>query len=292
MLNRAFRMNRFNTMAYNVLLTLDREFRSDEIVTVRTEHFAVKMSRDDQRKLWRKMAPFLEEIYRKYTEKYAIEPKGVSIQGNRILLLVLPSQDCFAARTCGLPAINASGVCFGRVIVMPSPVAVDSMISGKEQWRCIVTHEFLHVLTLQKTGFWIPRWFTEAISTWEEGSKLTSDQLDMLDSALKHGRLLKLEELERGFICPDQPGRIYLSYLQARFACDYLNKTCGHRGIIEMLRLFAGKNDTRQVLQKVTSHDLAAINRDYFTYVKKKIASVRQKLKRNAEKKKSGLKQK
>ena len=91
-------------------------------------------------------------------------------------------------------------------------------------------HEMNHVFVLTATQHRAPRWFAEGLAVHEEGQaspawgeRLTPD----IVVALKGKKLLPVAQLDRGFIHPEYPEQILVSYYQAGHICDYIQSRGG-----------------------------------------------------------------
>ena len=260
-LDRAFRLNGFNIWARNILVLLDRDFKKKEYRQFETEHFVVKLHRSESEIMWPYLEDVLEKAYEKYTKKYDIEPVGPKEYDGKILLLMFDKHQDFSARTVGLPGLGALGACFGQIITMPSPVMGKGDPSRMFNWKRVFEHEFVHVLTLQKSSYHIPRWFTEGISTWEEQDP-QSEVDRQLKWAWKNGRLLPLEDINSGFSQQTYPNQIGVSYYQASLISDYLSKTYGFDVIKKMIKLFRDGKSNEVVLEEATGKKLGELNKE------------------------------
>ncbi len=100
------------------------------------------------------------------------------------------------------------------------------------------------MVTLQATDHRVPRWFTEGISVMEEHHAKPGwgDDLNLeIVRAIKDKKLLPIAELNRGFLRPQSPGQLQLSYFQAGQACDFIEKEFGFKAILKMLELFKAR---------------------------------------------------
>ena len=225
-----------------MLHVLDRDLKKGEFDYHATPHFFVKLDRGESRVLWPYLELMLEEIYEQLTRKYAFEPTGPDECDGKILVSTFPTHGEFSARTVGLPGMGASGACLGHVITMVSPKAMKHS-PVPFNWRGVLEHEFMHVITLQKTGYRIPRWFTEGLSTHEERD--AQRHMDaMLVWALAKDRLLPLEQLNLGFYRPAFPNHVPLSYYHASLVCAYLEEKLGFGALLTMLDHFAAGGQT------------------------------------------------
>ena len=266
LLQEAFTRNEFNVWAYNLLHVLDRDLGRNEFIYHSTPHFFVKLDRTESDILWPYLETMLEEMYEKQTRKYEFEPRGPEEYDGKILVSTFPSHDEFSARTVGLPGMDASGACLGSVITMVSPRAMQRR-STPINWRGVLEHELLHVITLQKTDYRIPRWFTEGLSTYEERD--AQRHLDpVLVWALAENKLLPLERLNVGFHRPSFQSQIPLSYYHASLICAYFEETLEFPSILAMLDGYAAGRSTEEILLSVSGKGLHGLNRDIQTFVR------------------------
>lgn len=180
-----------------------------------------------------------------YEKKYGYKLPG------KVTIELYPDHDDFAVRTMGLPGLGILGVCFGLSVAMDSPSARPP---GQFHWASTLWHELSHVYALSMTNFRVPRWFTEGLSvhvetandpTW--GDRLTPDMLDAIDKK----KLLPVAQLDRGFVRPDNPMQVLVSYFQAGRICDYIEATYGWPKLMEMMKAFARITTTGAVISDV-----------------------------------------
>ena len=160
------------------------------------------------------LAPYVEELaeeaYDVLSERYSYSPP------TPIRIEVYPSHADFSVRTVGLAGLGALGVSFGPVVAIDSPSAREL---GTFNWGTTLWHELAHTFTLGATDNRIPRWLTEGLSVLEElrsertgwGDEATIDFIQ----ALKDGKLLALEDINNGFVRPEFPAQIGISYFHA-----------------------------------------------------------------------------
>ncbi|NQT50813.1 tetratricopeptide repeat protein, partial [bacterium] len=259
LVGRAFKLNPFNVWAYNMLNVLDRDFKQKRFEQFETDHFVVKLPTSQSAILWPYVQTVLEEAWAKFTVKYAMEPKGPKEYGGKVLILFFPDHTQFSARTVGLPGLGALGACFGQVITMPSPRLGRMRRGGLFNWRAVLEHEFCHVVTLQKTHYHIPRWFTEGISTYEEvAPQIRWDAL--LVRAVAQKELLPLAKLNTGFSRPKTRHQVPVSYYQSSLICEYLEQTHGADALRKACELYAKGQETPAVLAAVTGKPLAELD--------------------------------
>jgi tetratricopeptide (TPR) repeat protein len=167
----------------------------------------ILLSKDEGALLHPYIEPELERAIATYQRKYGIKLPGP------VRLEVYPNHDDFVVRTIGLPGQGGLlGVTFGMVVAMDSPSARPP---GDLNWADTMWHELSHVYVITATHGLVPRWFTEGLAVHEEaaaspgwGDRLTPD----IVAALKDKKLLPVEQLDRGFVRPEYPNQVLVSY--------------------------------------------------------------------------------
>src|SRR6202521_4849788 len=178
-----------------------------------------------------------------YDKKYKMKlPGPVQVE-------VYPDHEDFAVRTMGMPGLGALGVTFGEVIAMDSP---SGRPPGEFHWASTLWHEMSHVYILTATNFRVPRWFTEGLAVHEEtevssewGDRITPDVL----VAIRDKKLLPVAELDRGFIRPEYPNQVIVSYYQAGRICDYIKERWGADKLLDMVHSYADHKTTSDVIR-------------------------------------------
>ncbi len=186
----------------------------------------------------------LKRIIATYNKKYKMTlPGPVQVE-------VYPDHEDFAVRTMGMPGLGALGVTFGEVIAMDSPSARPP---GQFLWASTLWHEMSHVYVLTATNHRVPRWFTEGLAVHEEtqaspewGDRITPD----IVVAIRNKKLLPVADLDRGFIRPEYPNQVLVSYYQAGRICDYIQERWGADKLLEMVHSFADHTSTPDVIRQ------------------------------------------
>ena len=194
------------------------------------------------------LRPYFESVLRRamatYEKKYQIVlPGPVQVE-------VYPDHEDFAVRTMGMPGLGALGVTFGEVVAMDSP---SGRTPGDFHWACTLWHEMSHVYILTATHNRVPRWFTEGLAVHEEtdvspewGGRVTPDIL----VALRDKKLLPVVQLDRGFVRPEYPAQVLVSYFQAGRICDYIQGRWGDAKLLDMVRSFADRKTTAEAIRQ------------------------------------------
>ena len=192
--------------------------------------------------------PYVEEMLKRamatYEKKYKMTlPGPVQVE-------VYPDHEDFAVRTTGMPGLGALGVTFGKVVAMDSP---SGRQPGDFNWASTLWHEMSHVYILTATNHRVPRWFTEGLAVHEEtqaspewGDPITPD----IVAALRDKKLLPVADLDRGFIRPEYPAQVIVSYYQAGRICDYIQDRWGADKLLDMVHSYAALKTTPEVIQE------------------------------------------
>jgi tetratricopeptide (TPR) repeat protein len=194
------------------------------------------------------LQPYVEQVLTRaiatYESKYKMKlPGPVQVE-------VYPDHEDFAVRTAGMPGLGALGVTFGQVVAMDSP---SGRKPGSFNWASTLWHEMNHVFVLTATHHRVPRWFAEGLAVHEEGqasSKWSNRLTPGVVVALKEKKLLPIAQLDRGFIRPEYPEQVLVSYYQAGRICDYIQSRWSTDKLVEMVRSFAEVRTTSDVIQQ------------------------------------------
>ena len=264
-LEAAYEGDAFNVWTVNTLTLLDSFVNFDRL---ETEHFNVKLHKDESAALAPYVTDLLEEAWDTLSAKYGYEPDWP------ITFEMFPDHEDFAVRTLGLPGLGALGVAFGKVVVMDSPSARPP---EEFNWGGTLWHEFAHVITLGTTDHKIPRWFSEGLSVYEERKAVPGWgddlQIDYL-SAINDDQFLPIADLNNGFVRPTNPGQVILSYYQASLVCDYIDETYGFDAILEMLAAYKDGRNTEEVFEAALGIGLGAFDREFAGWVGARVAFI------------------
>jgi tetratricopeptide (TPR) repeat protein len=240
-LERAFKLDAFNQVTYNLLGLLDT---LDKFVEIREGDIILKLDPKEAPVMREYAMPLAQEALKTLSAKYHFTPKGP------ILVEIFPRHDDFAVRTLGLPGmIGALGACFGRVVSLDSP-RVEGRAPGSFSWQATLWHEMTHVITLQMSNQRIPRWLTEGISEYEEtqaGREWGRDMEIPFALALERGKTLKLADLNSGFTKPDT---IALAYYEASLLVDHIVKTFGEAKLQALVRSYGDGLEGNDAVEK------------------------------------------
>jgi Flp pilus assembly protein TadD len=183
---------------------------------------------------------------------------------------VYPDHEDFAVRTMGMPGLGALGVTFGEVVAMDSPSARKP---GDFNWGATMWHEMSHVFILTATNHRVPRWFTEGLAVHEEGehspewsNRATPEVL----LAIRDKKLLPVTKLDRGFVYPDYPSQVIVSYFQAGSICDFIKSKWNEEKLLDMVHSYAKLEATAQVIQEDLGEAPDDFDRQYLAWIDQK----------------------
>jgi cellulose synthase operon protein C len=210
--------------------------------TIRDGTTILKLHKTEVALLQSYMQPELHAILAAYETKYGMKLHGA------VQVEVYPNHEDFAVRTLGMPGLGALGVTFGDVIAMDSPSARKP---GDFNWGATLWHEMSHVFILTATNHRVPRWFTEGLAVHEEGehspewgNRITPDVL----VAIRDKKLLPVSHLDRGFVYPEYPSQVIVSYFQAAAICEFVKEKWGEEKLLAMVQSYAKQLTTSQVV--------------------------------------------
>jgi tetratricopeptide (TPR) repeat protein len=251
--------NHFQDSATKNTLTLMDSYT--KFVTFQTDRTILKMDKREADLLRPYFEEEMERCIATYEKKYKFKLE------HPVQVEVYPDHEDFAVRTLGMPGLGALGVTFGYVIAMDSP---SGRPPGQFHWASTMWHEMSHVFTLTMTRSHVPRWFTEGIAVHEEtaaspewGDRLGPDEI----SAIKNKQLLSISELDRGFIHPQSPTQVIVSYFQAGRIVDYITNKWGWDAVLAMLKDFSADVKTSDVIRKELKIEPDAFDQQFLAWV-------------------------
>ncbi len=233
-------------------------------VTVRDDTTVLKLDKSESDLLLPYLQSELHTILATYEKKYQMKLAGP------VQVEVYPNHEDFAVRTMGMPGLGALGVTFGRVIAMDSPSARKP---GDFNWGATLWHEMSHVFILTATNFRVPRWFTEGLAVHEEGehsAEWRNQATPEILAAIRDKKLLPVARLDRGFVFPDYPAQVVVSYFEAGTICDYIQSKWGEPKLLEMVRAYAHSSPTPQVITQELGVAPEDFDKQYLAWIDQK----------------------
>ena len=236
-------------------------------VTYKDESTILRLRKNEADLLRPYFAEQLHKSITTYEKKYKMKLSGP------VQLEVYPDHEDFAVRTMGMPGLGALGVTFGNVVAMDSP---SGRVPGEFNWGATMWHEMSHVFILSATNYRVPRWFTEGLAVHEEGqadprwaNRLTPEVV----AAIKAKKLLPVTQMDQGFIFPEYPEQVLVSYWQAGTICDYISDRWGNDAILGMVHSFGALKTTPEAIQDNLHESPDQFDKDYAAWLDKHIGS-------------------
>ena len=235
-------------------------------VTFKDENTILKLQKKEADLLRPYFQAELKKIISTYNKKYKMTlPGPVQVE-------VYPDHEDFAVRTLGMPGLGALGVTFGEVVAMDSPSARPP---GQFHWASTLWHEMSHVYILTATNHRVPRWFTEGLAVHEEtevspewGDRMTPD----IVVAIREKKFLPVADLDRGFIRPQYPDQVLVSYYQAGRICDYIQGRWGADKLLDMVHSYAKLTSTPDVIRRDLGMAPEEFDKQFLEWLNKDVA--------------------
>jgi Tfp pilus assembly protein PilF len=229
--------------------------------TIRDDTTILKLNKSEAALLKPYLREELGRILATYDKKYSMKlPAPVQVE-------LYPNHEDFAVRTMGMPGLGALGVTFGEVVAMDSPSA---RRPGDFNWGATLWHEMSHVYVLTATNYRVPRWFTEGLAVHEEGehspewkNRVTPEVV----IAIRDKKLLPMSKLDRGFVYPDYPSQVIVSYFQAGSICDFVKEKWGEAKLLDMVHSYAKVMTTPQVIKQDLGLSLEDFDKQYLDWI-------------------------
>jgi cellulose synthase operon protein C len=203
-----------------------------------------------------------------FSKRYGFEPK------EPITLELYPDHDDFAVRVAALPGIGLLGVTFGYLVAMDSP---SGRASGEFHWGSTLWHELAHVFTLEATDHRVPRWLSEGISVFEEwrtgptpGVAISPDVI----TALSESKFLPVSDLDSGFIRPQYPNQVQVSYNQSGLICLFIEQRWGFERLSALLRQFTRNTTTAAAIEATFKMPPAEFDKLFDQFARERFAKL------------------
>ena len=237
-------------------------------VTYRENGTILRLRKNEAELLQPYFASELQRILTTYDKKYQMKLTGP------VQVEVYPDHEDFAVRTMGMPGLGALGVTFGQVVAMDSPAARKP---GEFNWGSTLWHEMSHVYILSATHQRVPRWFTEGLAVHEEtqassewGDRVSPDIL----VAIRDKKLLPVAKLDRGFVFPDYPAQVIVSYFEAGTICDYIRQHWSEGKLLEMVHSYAERKPTPVVIQETLGVTPEQFDQQYLQWIEQRYGAM------------------
>ncbi len=259
-LSAAFELDPFNVRADNSL-RLVREVITWP--TIETEHFVVRYRPGESEVLATEMGPVLEEIHDVVT---GAQPGGIDHEpAQKTLIELAPDHASFSVRITGTPDIWTMAAATGPVIAVDQPRAGPGHL-GTYDWPRVLRHEYTHTVTLSRTKYRIPHWFTEASAVYLELAPRDFPTVMLLARAVETGTLFDLDRINNAFSRPEGPNDRAQAYAQGHWMYEYIVERWGPDAPLEMMDLYAAGADEGAAFDRVLGLTRETFMSDFTRY--------------------------
>jgi tetratricopeptide (TPR) repeat protein len=261
-LEAAHTLDPFNYSTTNYLRLLDI---MDKFARRESAHFIVMYDPAQDPIVPEYFNDYLESVYPQVCGEFNFQPKV------KTMIEVFPTQDEFAARITGTPWLPTVGASTGRIIALAAP-RKGERTNGPYNWSQVLHHEFTHTVTLGATDNRIAHWFTEGLAVEQEHSPLRWEWIPMLDDAVRNHHLFQIDELTWAFVRPRRPIDRQMAYAQSFWICQFIEKTYGHKAILQMLDAYRLGQTEDDVFQNVLHRSESQFSAEFQGWCQSQIA--------------------
>lgn len=262
LLEEVYKTDKYNASLFNMLTLMDT---LEGYATIERGAFVLKLPRDEEAILAEDALSLLEEELEKYEDLYKVRLE------RPVLVQIFANHDDFMVRSVGLPGnLGYMGICFGRLVTMDSPSARRKYAMN---WRSVLWHEFVHVITLQKTNNKMPRWLSEGISVFEEtrrspawGQKMDAD----FKVIVQHEPPPGLSDLEKFFTLPKTSNHLMFGYFCTGEFVKFYVDTYGFDPLVESLEAMANDAKCEEALAAAAKKSVAEIDAAFREHLTKR----------------------
>lgn len=264
-LEKVFAANPYSVRAYNLLEAADA---IDAFRTIDRGIFRLQLPEYEALLMGDDLLALLDEASALYQKKYQIDLK------TPVVVQVFDDHDVFMVRSVGLPgSAGHLGICFGQLVTMDSPRARPL---GTMNWRQVLWHEFVHVITLQKTNNRMPRWLSEGISVYEEyagdgawGQRLDPNFKIIVDEI----GYPTLEDLNHFFTTPQSANHLMFGYFAAGEFVKFYVDAYGHKALVQVLDRIGQGEDVTLALVAESQESLRELNLRFDAHMRVRCAA-------------------
>ncbi|MCG3128998.1 MAG: Beta-barrel assembly-enhancing protease [Phycisphaerae bacterium] len=238
----------FNERVVNMLNML---YGLEAMKRIETEHFVLRYSGEQDALLEQFVPDWLERTHDEIVAVFGHAP------ARRTLVEIFPSYGQLAIRLSGRPWVATVGASSGPVVVMRSPNPKSGAVF---EWPDVLRHEYVHTVTLDMSGDFVPRWLTEGLACSHQLAPSAWTDLVRIADDLRARRLLTLRRINGAFLGAEGTDGGPRAYTQARLMVDFLRATWGDEIIPRLLREFARLEREARVLKEVLALDQDAFD--------------------------------
>lgn len=266
-LDDAFKADRFHVRVSNMRKVLDVLERYE---TLSTDHFILRFDAAD--KVFASyLAEELESLYAPLTKDFDYEPSDRTAFEIFSAAKGESGHSWFSARMTGMPWIQTIGASTGMIVALSSPTSREPY-----NWARVVKHEFSHVLTLQRTNFNIPHWFTEALAVRTEGNVFPDQWRRSLLNRRENGKLFTLETVNNGFQRPKNGDDWAHAYCMSRLYARYMEEKYGAESLFKLVAAYQKGLKTPAAVREVFGVSLAEFEKGFVPFLDRVVEEINQ----------------
>lgn len=262
-LTEAFAGDPYNVQAFNLLEMLDSLAK---FAVIEHGDFVLKLPEVEKPVMAKPALELLDEAIAHFEVKYEVELE------KPILIEMFDQHDDFMVRSVGLPGnVGHLGICFGKLITMDTPSV---RAKGSSNWRSVLWHEFVHVITLQKTKNRMPRWLSEGISVYEEGqySEAFHNRLDPdYRIVIAQDGLPYVADIDAYFTRARSSAHLMFGYFIAGEFTQFYADAYGFEAIVKSLTEIAEGSTAIEALVQFSGGDSDRLNTAWHAYLEKRL---------------------
>lgn len=233
-LRRVAELDPFNARAANSLRLLE------ELVgynTFESEHFVVRYKPGIDEILAREMTGPLELAHARICGK---ANGGIDHEpAQKTVIELMPDHAWFAVRIAGMPELHTIAASTGPVIAMEVPREGPGHKVGHYDWRRVISHEYVHTVTLSRTKNRLPHWFTEAAAQYLEDAPRDEQTCRLLAVKLQTDELFAMDEINIKFTRPETPTDRQQAYAQGHWMYEYMVERFGDDAPLRLMDAYA-----------------------------------------------------
>lgn len=225
--------------------------------TIPSPHYELIVHPEKDELLGQYMSDFMEKKHQELCKLFAYEPP------DRTKIEIMIDHKWFSARVVGLPSIGTVGACTGKVVAMASPRSLRSPYN----WARVITHEVVHIITLQQTNFNIPHWYTEALAVLSEGYPRPPVWNELLAERVPKRDLLNLDTINHAFVRPKTPLDWQMAYCQSLLYAQFMLAELGEDSLAKLLNAYRDGMETDEAIPKSFGIPKEEFEKRYLTYL-------------------------
>jgi tetratricopeptide (TPR) repeat protein len=263
LLEQAFQLDPFNLRVGNTLQVLDV---LDSMEILQTDHVTIKYDGQRDKLLARYAAKHLEAIYPELCRKFGYRPPGRALFEIFNTTRGSGGRHWLSTRMIGLPYVGPVAASTGRMVAMTSPY--DAQSPRQLNWARVLTHEAVHVITLQQTDFNIPHWYTEGLAVYCEGHPRPQRFNELLIERVRSGELFNLQTINFGFTRPNSGSDCQMAYCQSELYVEYMLSRWGSGRQRRFLAAYSDAKSTEAAIRQAFGLSQEKFEEGYKAYLK------------------------